>query len=145
MARGDSLQRALDELEIRNLLARLAQLADDGDLNEYVSLFAEDGVWEGPPGPRAGSRNVRRGHADILAGARERRAAGIQGPNTHTHHVVTNTAIRLDGDTATAKSFYMYLTNTRQKPEVTTMGVYDDTLRRAADGWKMARRVITPG
>lgn len=144
----DKARRAADELAIRNVLARLAQLADDGDLNEYVSLFTEDGVWEGPAtGQPSGAdfKRVRKGHADLLAGAKERRAQGIQGPNTNTHHVVTNTAIQLNGDTATAKSFYMYLVNTHKKPEVSLMGVYNDTFRRTPKGWKMARRVITPG
>ena len=82
MGAEEVLQRVADELEIRNLLARLAQLADGGDLDDYVSLFAEDAVWEGY-GP------ARRGKADILAGATERRAAGGQGPGTHSYHIVS--------------------------------------------------------
>lgn len=148
MGDKDGARRALDELEIRNVLARLAQLADDGDLNEYVSLFTEDASWQSPPGPGPGGANyakARRGHADILAGAKERRGTGIQGPGTNTHHVITNIAIWLNGDTARAKSFYLYYVNTHQKPVLDRMGVYTDELRRTPAGWKMAKRVIGLG
>lgn len=141
-------RRALDELEIRNLVARLAQLADDGGVEEYVALFAEDASWQGAPGPGPGGKSynqVRRGHADIRAGAKERLASGIQGPDSHTHHVVTNTAVWLSGDTARGKSFYLYFVNTNGKPEVDRMGVYHDEFRRTPGGWKMAKRVIVPG
>ena len=141
-------RRAVDELEIRNLLTRLAHLAGEDDLDEYGSLFTEDAVWEGPsgPGPFGGTfERVLNGRADILAGARERRAAGMQGRNANVRHVVTNTVVWLHGDTAKSKSFYLYLVNTHMKPEVDRMGVYHDELRRTPDGWKMARRVIVNG
>ncbi|MCH8191067.1 MAG: nuclear transport factor 2 family protein [Chloroflexi bacterium] len=136
MGLDEQVRRVADELEIRNLLARLAQMADDGDLNEYVQLFTEDGSWQGPDG------GVRRGRADLLAGAQERRASGIQGPNTNTRHVVTTTVIQLAGDTATGRTYYHYYGNTQGVPEQRTMGVYEDEFRRTAQGWKMARRVI---
>jgi uncharacterized protein (TIGR02246 family) len=63
MTSDDMIARVLDELEIRNLIARVAQLADYGDVEEYASLFTEDGSWEFPGGPR-------HGRAGILAGAR---------------------------------------------------------------------------
>jgi len=33
---NEALQRTSDELEIRNLLAKIAQLSDDGDLDDYI-------------------------------------------------------------------------------------------------------------
>src|SRR5437868_6059045 len=98
MASAETIQRASDELEIRTVIARLAQLADWGDLDDYVAHFTEDASWEVAPresGATAGQlvweqaarEPARRGHAAILAGARERRAAGFQGPNTNSHHI----------------------------------------------------------
>jgi hypothetical protein len=55
------------ELKIRNLISRIALLADQGNLDEYIDQFTEDAVWDFPNGPR-------HGRADILAGATERRA-----------------------------------------------------------------------
>lgn len=128
-----------DELAIRNVLARVAQLADTGELDEYLTLFTEDASWEMPGVP------PRQGHGDILRGANERRGAGTQGPGTHTRHVLTTTAVWVDGDAATARSYWMFMTNTIEQPTVSLIGQYDDTLARTATGWRLARRAITMG
>jgi ketosteroid isomerase-like protein len=135
----DRGRRAADELEIRNVVARLALLADDGDLNEYISLFTEDAHWE------AGGFPPRRGHAEILEGARQRRAAGTQGPGTNTHHVVTNLTVRVEGDTATASAYYLMMANTNATPTPRATGSYRDEFRRTPDGWKLSRRVGRAG
>jgi 3-phenylpropionate/cinnamic acid dioxygenase small subunit len=85
------------------------------------------------------------GQAAILAGARERRAAGTQGPGTHTRHVITTIAITVDGDTATGEAYYLFVVDTDKTPRVSGIGYYHDTFRRTATGWKLARRQITPG
>src|SRR5262245_65292186 len=89
---NDSLRLA-DELAIRNLVARLAHLADESgpeDLSEYISLFTDDASW-GPPGQE------HKGRSEILQGARERRLNGQQGPGTDTRHIVTTQATRFEG------------------------------------------------
>ncbi len=136
MGLDEGLQRAADELEIRNLLAQLAQLADDGDLEEYIRLFTEDASWGGA------GQGVRRGHAELLAGATERRASGTSGPGTNTRHVITTTAIQLNGDMATGKSYFHFYRNTHATPELSRMGVYEDEFRRTSQGWRMAKRLI---
>jgi 3-phenylpropionate/cinnamic acid dioxygenase small subunit len=140
MGLEDQLQRISDELEIRNLVARLAQTADDGTLEEYAALYTEDAVWDG--GPTFG---LRRGIADILAGARERRAAGTSGPGAHTRHVLTTSAIRLSGDSAQVRSYFLFYVDCAKAPAVRVVGVYEDEMRRTATGWKLARRKIQPG
>ena len=61
--------RAAAELEIRNVLARLAELADSGDTDEYVSLLTDDIVWAMPPNPSIGlAGSERRGHDEIADG-----------------------------------------------------------------------------
>ena len=44
----DLLQRLDAGPQIRNLIARLGHLADDGDLKEYVTLFTEDSGLDRP-------------------------------------------------------------------------------------------------
>ena len=83
-----------DELAIRNLLARLAQLADDGELAEYIQCFSDDAVWGGS------GFGEKKGRDEIMAGAVERRASGTSGPGTHTRHVITTTAVSLQGEAA---------------------------------------------
>ena len=125
------------EAEIRNLVARMAHLADSGDLDEYITLFTDDAVWRMPGGA------AKEGRDDILAGAHERRRTGMQGPGTHTRHVNTTLWVRLEGpDDAVAGSYYLFLENTSTAPAIRSTGRYEDRFRRTADGWKMAHRNI---
>jgi hypothetical protein len=146
MTLEERVQRVEDELAIRNLLNRFSQLADEGGLDEYRSLITADAVWEGGKTPgRTFDHQARRGHEDILTGVRERMAAGIQGPGTNSHHVIVNTFVQLAGDTASSRSYFIYLQNTHEVPVVRSMGTYDDEFVRTGDGWKLAHRVLTPG
>ena len=137
MGLDDQIRDVADELEIRNLLARLAQLADDGELEEYIELFTEDAVWEGA------ALGQRRGRASLLEGARERRGSGVAGPGTNTRHVITTVAIRLGGDTAKSRSVFHYYTNTQAEPVLAIMGIYEDRFQRTPSGWKLAHRKIS--
>jgi hypothetical protein len=69
------------ELEIRNILARLAHYADTGETDKYVELLTDDVVWAMPANPAVGlEASERRGDTEIAAGQRERVGAGLQGP-----------------------------------------------------------------
>ena len=137
MGLEDQLQRVADDLEVRNLVARIAQLSDEGALDDYARLFTEDAVWDG--GTAFG---VRKGHADILVGAKERRAAGTSGPGSHARHVITTSAVRLEGATAHVRSYFLFYVECDKTPVVRVVGVYQDELRRTPSGWKLARRQI---
>jgi 3-phenylpropionate/cinnamic acid dioxygenase small subunit len=134
-----TLQAVADELAIRNIVARLAQLADSSDLDEYIALFDENASWE------ILGAAPRRGRAAILAGAKERRATGRQGPGTNSRHVITTLAVQVDGDTATASAYFLFVADTNKVPVIRAVARYDDAFRRTAEGWKLARRVITFG
>jgi uncharacterized protein (TIGR02246 family) len=134
--------RPADDLAIRNLVARLAHLADESgpeDLDEYISLFTEDASW-GPPGQE------HKGRTEILQGARARRLNGQQGPGTDTRHIVTTQAIRFEGpDTAVSDAYFMILAQTRTSPTLRLVGLYHDFLRREDGVWRLASRQITMG
>lgn len=135
------IRQVADDLEIRNLVSRLAHLADvapNDELDEYVSLFTDDAHWE-MPGSAIDGRD------SIMAGAKARRASGIQGPGTHTRHVITTHRVAVEGDTATGRAYFMMVGDTDTAPRVRAAGQYDDQYRRTPDGWKLARRDITPG
>jgi 3-phenylpropionate/cinnamic acid dioxygenase small subunit len=142
-----NIERVAAELEIRNVLARLAHLADTGETDAYVSLLTDDVVWAMPANPAIGlAASERQGHEAIATGQRERMAAGLQGPGSNAIHMVTTTSIRFDDDdTATAQSTFMFWTSTGTQPTLTSLGRYEDALRRTSAGWKLARRVITFG
>jgi uncharacterized protein (TIGR02246 family) len=136
---SDVMARVAAEFEIRNVIARVAHLADDGDLEEYASLFTEDGSWEYPGGPR-------RGRADILAGARERRSQKVTGPGSNTRHVITTLAVHVeDATTAVADSYWLFWRDTTTSPALFNMGHYHDVVRHVDGAWRIARREITLG
>jgi 3-phenylpropionate/cinnamic acid dioxygenase small subunit len=142
-----STERVAAELEIRNVLARLAQLADTGDTDEYVRLLTDEIVWVMPPNPAIGlPASERRGHDEIAAGQRDRMAAGHQGPGSNTRHTIGTISVEFDSDeAATARSYFMFWTSTTTAPTVASIGHYEDAFRRTPDGWKLARRLITFG
>jgi 3-phenylpropionate/cinnamic acid dioxygenase small subunit len=142
-----SPNRVEDELAIRNLIAALALLADSGTVEEYVALFADDARWEMPANPANGvAASARVGRAEIAAGVRDRRAAGVQGPGSNTRHVITTVHVEVTGaDTAAAQAYFLYFSNTADGPTVTSIGRYADSFVRTAAGWKLAKRRIVLG
>ncbi|MBA2280703.1 MAG: nuclear transport factor 2 family protein [Actinomycetota bacterium] len=129
---------AADELEIRNVVALLAHLADDGAMDDYVDLYTVDAVWDMPGAPR-------KGHDAIRAGAEARRATGEAGPGSATRHAVSTIAVALDGDSAVARSTWLFFGDTTGTPTLRLMGTYRDTFVRTGEGWRVARREITIG
>ncbi len=142
-----ALERVEAELEIRNLVARLAQLADTGDVEQYLGLLTDDIAWEMPANPRLDlPASARRGHDEIEAGIRERTAKGLQGNGSDTLHMVTTVSVRVDGDDhATSDSYFLFYGTTSTTPTVRSIGRYHDILRRTAGGWKLAQRTILFG
>jgi len=141
------VERIAAELEIRNLIARVAQYADSGEIADYCALFTKDAVWAMPPAPKLGLPASERTGIDVIeAGVRERRGSGMQGPGTNTKHVVTTIAVDVTGpDDATGRTYWMFYTDTTGDPAVLNMGHYEDTFRRTDAGWKLARRTIVMG
>ena len=137
MADEGLVQQVAGELAIRNLIARLAQLADDGDLDEYIQLFTDDARWD------AGAAfGCRTGHDEIRAGAVERRASGTAGPGTHTRHVITTSVVSAQGDSGTGRSVFHFYRKTDGVPELALIGIYEDAFERTERGWCLAHRKI---
>jgi 3-phenylpropionate/cinnamic acid dioxygenase small subunit len=143
---GSDMDSIAAELAIRNLLARLAQLADSGETEKYLELLTEDVVWTMPANPAVGLQaSELRGHDAIGTGQRERITAGLQGPGSDSMHVLTTTSVSVDGDTATARSHFQYWATTSTDPTIRNVGRYADELRGTPAGWKLSRRTITFG
>jgi hypothetical protein len=132
---GDSrVQPIVDELEIRNQISRLAHLADEGSLNEYIEMFTSDATWGG------GGQPLRRGHDEIMSGAQSRRDSGVVGPGTTARHVISTTWVDVCGDLAYARSVFHFYTGIDAEPVLRAMGVYDDTFTRRPRGWLLSKR-----
>ena len=128
---------AADELQIRNLIAQMAQVADEcQDLAEYGALFCEDAHWE------IKGQSAFRGREQIIAGAAQRRSEGLVGPGSHTRHVITTLQVQVEGEHASATCTCLFYTDTATQPTVRALTKYSDEFVRTPEGWRMSRRLI---
>lgn len=144
------LQRLADEADIRNLVARLAHLADLAPtLDAYLACFTEDAIWEYSEAARATVADERPGLrvvgvAAIAADRGRLRDEKFQGPGANTFHVNTTLAVRVLSETeAEAESYWLFVSGDSE-PQVRKIGHYHDRFRRTAQGWKLAHRVVSP-
>ncbi len=122
-----------DRQDISDLLVRYATGIDRRDWPLFRTVFTDDceldygeiGTWQGVD---AVTDFMDTTHA--MAG--------------HTLHRLTNQAITLDGDKASARTYIdaviMFGDN---QSGVNAWGFYDDEIVRTADGWRIARRRFT--
>lgn len=136
-----------DSEQIHNLLTRLAHLADDGDLDEYLAEFTVDAVWEMSANPVLGMPADRRvGHAEMATRWQRHQEEGVQGPDVDTRHIVLCTEITSLTDTvATSLSNWIYVIDTRTQPRIASTGMYRDTFRRVDGKWLLAERKLSAG
>lgn len=129
-----------DQVEIQNLLARVAHITDGrGTLDEYLALWTKDSIWESPVA------GVWRGHEGHLARHERFRGAGVQGPDAESFHVLTTACIEIDGDEAKSLSTWLLITRTDSDPKIQDVGTYTDTLQRSPSGWKLHTRRVAQG
>ena len=142
-----ALQRAVDDSQIRNLLASLAIISDLGDLDEWGQLFTEDAVYTASGGMAWEGREA------IVESGRERRERGTHGPGSTNRHLSGAPLIRFTGpDTAEAQSYLCMFKDLPDggdhqgmpttSPTLLVVGYYLDSLRRTDDGWKVSKRAL---
>jgi len=127
-----------DDAEIRALIARIAFLSDEGDIEEYDSVYTEDAVWS------AGSAS-NTGLAEIKASTRARRIEGSTGPGSHNRHITVPVDVHVDGDRASAVSYFLFVGSVNTDPQIRRFAVYDDAFVRTPQGWRCASRTIRQG
>ena len=122
-----------DRQDISELLVRYATGIDRRDWPLFRTVFTDDceldygeiGTWQGVD---AVTDFMDKTHA--MAG--------------HTLHRLTNQAITVEGDDATARTYIdaviMFGDN---QAGVNAWGFYDDEIVRTTDGWRIARRRFT--
>jgi len=125
------VQRLEDRASIERLLIEYGRTLDARDFKGYSELFARDGVW-------AGGMGTVQGPAAIRAFMEK----AIPGPNTaHNFHVLSNFAIDVSGDNATAWSRWTFMVPGPNNTAVAAQsGRYDDRLVRENGRWKFKRR-----
>jgi hypothetical protein len=124
-------QRVEDQLAIRELTARYNYAIDEGRADEWVATFVPDGTFESTAlGKFTGAEallNFATGYSAAFTG----------------RHCTTDYVVEVDGDDARQRC-YLILVNNASTPVVGVTAVYEDVLRRTADGWRFVYRKVTP-
>ena len=128
------LQWLVDRAEISELLIEFARALDERDWAAYADTYTEDGLLDIAPHIRHAGRE---GKAEFVA-------ASLSGYPGGTHHLSTNHAIRIDGDSATTRS-YLLAAHVLDTPDrhADGAGWYDCELRRTPAGWRFATVRLT--
>jgi 3-phenylpropionate/cinnamic acid dioxygenase small subunit len=123
-----------DREEIRELYARYAHTVDNGQLNEWIDCFSDDGVFDSPRfGKHTGREGLRRFAAiykESLGGARP-------------FHQITNVIFHIEGDQASGCCYLTYYHCKDGKAALSAAGRYTDKLRKVGGGWRFESRKVT--
>ncbi|MEU6558905.1 nuclear transport factor 2 family protein [Nocardia nova] len=122
---------AEDRFAITDLINLHGHLTDNGDLDGWPALFADDIVYD-----------VTAMGGEVMIGLDACRAAALAlGDDNPVAHHVTNIVLNevADGTVrALSKGFGV-------RTDGTTGSVtYEDTIQRTANGWKITHRIIRP-
>ncbi len=144
LARVAALEAERDVL--RNMY-RYGHTIDLGDEDGWVDCFTEDGVFAA----RSDRPQYPPFRVEGRAGIRDFIEHHTRPPGLWHKHLLIEPLIEVDGDRATARSYFVVLVEHDGRPTVRVFGRYDDLLRREADDrWRFAERLatidsVTPG
>ena len=121
---------------ITALINEYAFRLDAGDFDGVAALFAD-----------AELRSTR--HDRVLRGAAEARTLYepvivYDDGTPRTMHQLTNITVHVDGDAATARTYFTVLAVTDQGLHPTLAGEYRDRFERVDGAWRFAERVFDP-
>lgn len=133
------LQRMEDEQAVQRVLLEYGRTLDARDFAGYSALFAPEGEWKGAMGTFKGPAQIKSEMERIFAGATDI-------PKGSNFHVMSNFFIDVQGDRATASSFFVFYRMEGNKPVAEVAGRYEDTLVRLGGVWKfLQRNALPPG
>jgi len=130
------IQRLEDIEAIRQLKALYCEICDDNhNPDRIVTIFTEDGVWEGKGIATA------RGHDEIRA-----LFQGFGTSMSFTQHMTMNPRIEVTGDSATGRWYFFGPFTFIQEGEEDELrwqaARYEEEYRRVDDTWKIARLTV---
>jgi uncharacterized protein (TIGR02246 family) len=129
------VQQLEDEKQIREVVIRYGEYLDARDYAGYASLFAKDGVWTGGFGSATGPAAIQ----EMMEKNLGKPEAGFI--NKQNFHLDTTVVVDVNGDTATARSRYMFFTTSAgSRPVPTLAGRYVDQFVRENGQWKIKTR-----
>ena len=132
-----------DRLAIAEQVAQYSYRWDSKDSEGFADLFTDDGVMERRRGGTVvnGSRVV--GHDAILAYAKGSHQGRLADRQTR-HHMSALVFLELSTDSAITENMVLitHQTADARVPFISGSGIYRNTWRKTAQGWKIAERVL---
>lgn len=126
--REKAIDALLDKQAIREALEAFSRGMDRFDRAAYMAAFWEDGMMAA--GPFVGSPTDCWDWAVPMHEERQ----------ILTHHVLLQSNIDLDGDTAHAETYYQFVARNRDESIVVAGGRYIDRFERRNNEWRIALR-----
>ena len=125
-----------DHVAIANLVFHYAELIDAGDFEGIGTLFADATITaEGSDVQWQGEQGITQMYVDST-----RR---YDDGTPRTKHVTTNVMVEVDGDTATARSYYTVMQQTDVLPlQPIICGRYHDAFAKQNGAWRFTDRLI---
>ncbi|MFK0139920.1 nuclear transport factor 2 family protein [Streptomyces murinus] len=130
------MSAAMGTTAVPNLIARYAELVDDGDFAGVGELFA-DAVFIGSGEPAEGAEAVERMLRDTVI--------LYEDGTPRTHHAVSNLAVEVDEESgvATARSCVTVFQALPELPlQVIAAGRYEDRFARRGGRWGFVERRV---
>jgi hypothetical protein len=118
---------------IRELMAAYAQALDACRFADVAACFASDGEWTTDYG-------AARGPAEIEAFIRG--IVPVKGEGPQRKHYITNTIIKVDGETASAVSDYLIVREAEGGLIPVMGGTYRDKFVKTPAGWRFSRKEL---
>jgi uncharacterized protein (TIGR02246 family) len=134
---------AEDRAKIEDLMGRYLFAMDWRDAEAYASTFTEDGVLDYASGVEKGRAAIA-GMVNRMRENEIKRNAEAKLRPARTRHNITNTIIKIDGNKATARSYWTAYANDNpeRKAEISSYGHYEDELVKQNGQWLFTKRVI---
>jgi 3-phenylpropionate/cinnamic acid dioxygenase small subunit len=133
-----TLEQLIAERDIIEVMHRYAHTMDYGDEAGWVDVFTEDAVFD--------VVNVATGVRVHREDGRQQLAAYIANypkPPRYAKHTVVDPIIEVDGDVATARSYWLFYWRDMEtgQPTLVAFGRYFDTLVCQEGRWRIKERL----
>jgi uncharacterized protein (TIGR02246 family) len=126
-----------DREEIRGVVKAYARNLDARDMEAFSLLFARNGSWVGRSGTFTGHKEIQSTLGDSLE-------SNVSANGPTLYHLNSDPAIEIDGDRATAFTFWMHVRrNEKDSPTLPTLGSYNDVFVREDGRWRFLERKVS--
>ncbi|MEM1411430.1 MAG: nuclear transport factor 2 family protein [Pseudomonadota bacterium] len=133
-----------DRFAISEVIAQYAYRWDAKDAEGFARLFTEDAVFEVSANGKLVPQGRLEGRPAILAYAKNAYAGRLAGKQSR-HHMTSLVFLALSTERATTENLVLVTHQSKDDatPQNRVSGVYRNQWRKTADGWQIARRLLT--